>query len=117
MAIITINLTLDGQTLKYQDSSGNWQVVDAGNPSTGVNSGDEVDWVADDTISKVKIKPNQNQILEKVNDNDSKKPKGKVKNGLTGTINVKYTISVKPASGGGGYIDVDPDLHYPKGGD
>ncbi|SNT25642.1 hypothetical protein SAMN05421640_2986 [Ekhidna lutea] len=116
MAIITINLTLDGGVLKYQDDAGNWQTVDAGSPSTGVDSGDEVDWSGDDTIGKIKIKPNKNRILDRVDDDDTKKPKGKVKQGLTGTITEKYTISVKPANGGG-YTDFDPDLTYPKGGD
>lgn len=117
-AKITINLTLEGGVLKFKNDAGVWQKVDAGNPSTGVDSGDEVDWLGDDTIDKIKIKPKQNRILETVDGDDTKKPKGKVKSGLSGQITEKYTISVKSSTkGDGGYTDFDPDLKFPRGGD
>jgi hypothetical protein len=115
--IITINLTLEGGVLKFKNTAGQWQTVDANNPSTAVNSDDELDWVGDDTIDKIKIKPNKGNILDKVDDNDSKTPKGKMKQGLTGTLSEKYTISVKASkseSKGGGYTDFDPDLTFPR---
>lgn len=114
MSTTTINLTLRSGVLKFKNTAGQWQTVDATNPSTGVNSGDEVDWVADSTISKIKIKPAKGDILDRVDKNDSPNPKGKVKTGLSGTLTQKYTISVKAASGGGGYLDFDPELNYPK---
>lgn len=109
---ITINLTLDGDVLKFKNEKGEWQPVTPTAPSTGVDCGDEVDWVGDETISKIKIKPNKSKILDKVDGDDTRKPKGMVRKSIEGKISEKYTISVK-GERGGGYTDFDPDLHYP----
>ncbi|WP_258104157.1 hypothetical protein [Marinoscillum sp. MHG1-6] len=112
----SIYLTLDGTTLKWSpNGSTNWTPVGPDSPKTGVNENDEVDWIADDTISKVKIKPNKSAIIKQVNGDDTKTPKGVTNSSIPNPTTEKYTISVKPADPAGGYLDFDPELRYPPG--
>lgn len=111
---ITIELRLNGGILQFLNENGQWQDVDANNPNTGVNEGDEIDWSGDATIDKIKIKPPTGAILARVNSNDSKNPKGIIKSGLSGKLTQKYTISVKSSDQKGGYIDFDPKIKYPQ---
>ena len=109
----SIDLRLNDGVLQFMNESGQWQNVDADNPNTGVNEGDEIDWNGDASIDKIKIKPPTGAILAKVTGNDSKNPKGSIKSGLSGNLTQKYTISVKSVDQKGGYIDFDPKITFP----
>lgn len=115
MANHNIYLKLEGSVLMWSpDGTSGWTQVTATNPSTGVNLNDTISWIADDSISKLKIKPKQSKILKSVDGDDTKSPKGTVNSSINGATTEKYTISVKPVNSGG-YSDFDPDIRYPPG--
>lgn len=120
MATITIYLKLTGSNPTYQlqwsGDQTNWQKVTATSPSTQLDSDDELDWDADDSIQKVQIKFNKGNIIPNGNirDNDTKKPKGTVSNGVGRNLSDSYTIKVQPA-GGGGLKEYDPEIKTPPG--
>ncbi|MEQ9229658.1 MAG: hypothetical protein RIF46_03180 [Cyclobacteriaceae bacterium] len=122
MSTKTIYLKLTGSKPEYQlqwsyDQS-TWAKVQPNSPSTEVNAGDELDWDADDSIAKVKIKFKKGNIIPNgnISGNDSKHPKGQVPSGVANKLSDSYTITVKPADGGptGEY---DPDIKTPGGGE
>lgn len=120
MATITINLRLVSSGKKsYElqwDDEGTWTKVSADSPTTTVNSGDEIDWVGDDSIKKMKIKFTKGDIIPNdcVSGNDSDCPKGQCNRDLGPGLSDSYTITVKPADGGptGEY---DPKVKTPGG--
>lgn len=121
MSTKTIYLKLEGSNPNYQlqwsYDRKTWAKVEPNSPSTQVDSGDELDWSADASIDKVKIKFAKGNIIPngKISGNDGKTPKGTVVNGVGKNLTDTYTIKVKPADGGptGEY---DPDINTPKGG-
>lgn len=119
MAIKTIYLKLVGNKPDYQlqwsYDQQSWAKVEPTSPSTELDSDDELDWDADDSIQKVQIKFDKGNIIPNGNirDNDTKKPKGRVKNGVGRGLSDSYTIKVQPA-GGGGLKEYDPDIKTPQ---
>lgn len=118
MATKTIYLKLVNSKPDYQlqwsDDQRTWTKVTATSPSTTVNSDDELDWDADDSIQKIQIKFNKGNIIPNgnVRDNDTKAPKGTVINGVGKNLTDSYTIKVQPA-GGGGLKEYDPEIVTP----
>ncbi len=104
--------------LQWSYDQRTWAKVEPTSPSTEVHPEDELDWDADDSIAKVKIKFKKGNIIPNGNlsGNDSKKPVGRVKKGVKKGISDSYTITVKPADGGpvGQY---DPELKVPGAGE
>ncbi len=102
--------------LQWSYDQRTWAKVEPSSPSTEVQPGDEVDWEADESIAKMKIKFKKGNIIPNgnISGNDSKKPIGRVSTGAKKGISDSYTITVKPADGGpaGQY---DPDLKIPTG--
>ena len=119
MSTKIIYLKLTGSNPNYQlqwsADQRTWSKVEANSPSTEVESNDELDWSADDSIDKIKIKFDNGNIIPNgnISDNDSKLPKGKVKSNAPKGASDSYTIKVKPADGGpsGEY---DPDIRTPE---
>lgn len=103
--------------LQWSEDQSRWQKVTATSPSTQLDSNDELDWDADDSIQKVQIKFNKGNIIPNGNirDNDTKRPKGTVKNGVGRNLSDSYTIKVQPA-GGGGLKEYDPEITTPNTG-
>ncbi|RED91900.1 hypothetical protein [Marinoscillum furvescens] len=112
MSTKTIQLKLDGETLKWKSEQTDWQDVTPDSPDTGLNGGDDISWVADSSIKKIKISPKQSKILKQVNGDDTSNPVGVANTDIGSPVSEKYTIRVKP-DGGGGYLDFDPKIHYP----
>ena len=119
MADITIHLRLTGTNpdyeLQWSYDQSTWSKVQPNSPSTEVDSDDNLDWSADDTIQKVKIKFDKGNIIPNVSDDDTKDPKGKVKSNVARGLTDSYTIKVQP-SGGGGLKEYDPDIKTPTKG-
>ncbi|MFT6865241.1 MAG: hypothetical protein ACJA08_000058 [Cyclobacteriaceae bacterium] len=122
MATKTIYLKLDGAKPNYQlqwsYDNVTWAKVTATNPTTEVDSDDELDWDADDSIGKIKINFTKGNIIPNsgVTGNDTKKPKGKALKNLAKGLSDAYTIKVQPA-GGGGLEEYDPKVSTPPPGD
>ncbi|NND63334.1 MAG: hypothetical protein HKN48_09085 [Flavobacteriaceae bacterium] len=121
MSTKIIYLKLTGSKPDYQlqwsyDQS-TWAKVQPKSPSTEIKPGDELDWNADESISKMKIKFAKGNIISNkdISGNDSKNPKGRVKNGVGQGLSDSYTITVKP-SDGGSTGEYDPDIKTPNSG-
>jgi hypothetical protein len=100
--------------LQWSEDQTTWTKVTATSPSTVVDSGDELDWDADDSIQKIQIKFAKGDIIpnSNVRGNDSKTPKGTVIDGVAKNLTDTYTIKVQPA-GGGGLKEYDPEIQTP----
>lgn len=119
MSTKKIYLTLTGSNPNYQlkwnnDNGSTWTKVGPTSPSTTVEANDEVEWIADGTIDKVKIKFKKGDIISNndITGNDGKDPKGKVKSNVGKGLTDTYTIKVKPHAGGS-QKEYDPDIKTP----
>ncbi len=114
MADHNIYLKLERSVLMWSpDGTSNWINVTPSSPSTGVNNGDTVSWIADSSIDKIMISPKQGKILKNIDGDDTKNPKGTANPNIGSPTTEKYTISVKAVNSKGGYLDTDPEIRYP----
>lgn len=118
MATITIYLKLVGTKkdyeLQWSYDQETWEKVTPTSPSTELDSDDELDWDADDSIKKIQIKFKKGNIIPNsiLSGENTRKIRGRVKRGLAKGLKDSYTIKVQPA-GGGGLKEYDPDVHTP----
>lgn len=115
MANHSIYLKLVGDNLQWSpDGSQNWQIVSKQSPTTIAKRNEQVEWISnDDSISKIKVKFDKTDIFKTIQDNDSKKPKGNVKNDAEANTVDKYEIWVKKGDNSGDYLRFDPEMKVP----
>lgn len=120
MTKITIKLKLveSGKNdfeLQWSNDGKTWSKVTERSPKTVLESGDELDWDADDSIKKIKIKFKKGNIIanKSILENDTKCPRGGCGRSLAMGLKDTYTIKVQPANGGA-IKEYDPIVETPQ---
>lgn len=104
--------------LQWSYDQRTWAKVQPNSPSTQVDSDDTLEWdVDDESIDFIQIRFDKGNIIPNgsVRGNGSKQARAQVPNNVGRNLSDSYTISVKPANGGG-VSEYDPDIKTPVSG-